>query len=44
MIKLLPPKNSAEIDSTIKLIKDKVSFYSNPTEEEKIAFKEKATR
>ena len=38
-IKLLPPNNPTEIDSTIKLIKDKIDFYSNPTEEEKNAFK-----
>ncbi len=43
-IKLLPPKNAAEIDSTIKLIQDKIGFYNNPTEEEKAAFREKAAR
>lgn len=41
---MLPPRNPAEIDSTIKLIQDKINFYSNPTEEEKTAFKEKAAR
>lgn len=38
-IKLLPPNNPAEIDSTIKLINDKIAFYSSPTEEEKNAYR-----
>jgi hypothetical protein len=41
-LKLLPPNNPNEIDSAIKLIEDKKAFYSNPTEEERAAFKVKA--
>ena len=44
LIKLLPPNKSGEIDSTIKLIKDKIDFYNNPTEEEKAAFREKSLK
>jgi hypothetical protein len=43
-LKLLPPNNVNQIDSTIKLIQDKLAFYNNPTEEERAAFREKATK
>ena len=41
---MLPPNNASEIDSSIKLIKEKVEFYNNPSEEDKAAFKEKSLK
>ena len=41
-VNLLPPNNVGEIDSTIKLINEKIEFYNNPSEEEKAAFREKS--
>ena len=40
----MPPNNASEIDSSIKLIKEKIEFYNNPSEEDKAAFKEKSLK
>lgn len=42
-LKLLPPNNLAEIDSSIKFIQEKLAIYNSPSEEERAAFREKAT-
>ena len=41
---MLPPNNASEIDSSINLIKDKIEFYNNPSEEDKAAFREKSIK
>lgn len=43
-INLLPPARPAEIDQTIKHIQDKIAIYNQPTEEERAAYREKATK